>query len=118
MVYYFAMGPRTNKGQRNKFMYEDIFSFPISVQINKSIIAAAPTFLVLQYPAGIDVFHGRNRDPEYSVRFNGTRQINGATIPESIRIENEKGETVTIIIRRFWPASDIEAEKFILTAPS
>lgn len=69
-------------------------------------------------PAGIDVFHGRNRDPEYSVRFNGTRQINGATIPESIRIENEKGETVTIIIRRFWPASDIEAEKFILTAPS
>ncbi len=69
-------------------------------------------------PHKIEFIKGGGHEPEYSVYFNGIRLINGATIPESITLRNDRNESVDIDIQRFWPESGIEAEKFILTTPS
>lgn len=66
-------------------------------------------------PRKIEFLRGSGHELEYSITFNGARTIDERTIPESIMLRNNRGETVVITINRFWPKADVPAEKFILS---
>jgi outer membrane lipoprotein-sorting protein len=66
-------------------------------------------------PRKIEFLRGSGDELEYSITFSGTRTIDERTIPESIILQGNRGETVVITINRFWPEADVPAEKFILS---
>lgn len=69
-------------------------------------------------PVGLAFFRRGDDAPDYSVRFTGSREVNGIFVPRTITLEGSGGQTVVIAIDRFWPETDVPVEKFILTNPS
>ncbi len=69
-------------------------------------------------PVRIEFLQGSQDQPRYSATFSGVRKIDGKTIPESIILEDDRGNKVVITIDRYWLETDIPVEKFILTDPA
>ena len=69
------------------------------------------------HPSGITFLRGSGPELEYAVALIGVRETDGQLMPEAIRMENDRHESVIIAIDRFWSATNVPDEKFTLTAP-
>jgi outer membrane lipoprotein-sorting protein len=83
----------------------------------QGVIQAVYFDAVSEIPYSVEVFNNWGNRLAYRATVRGWQQVEEARLPREIFLESGRGETATLIIRRFWVEADIADDKFVLTDP-